>query len=285
MEIDIKEFKLLCDKGSGDYNEDMIGINESGAWLLDGATGLNNKNLISKESDAKWYVSWWDKYLKENLSKDKSLKEIVCEGLEDIKKEYILNLNGLAFEKLDTPSASIIIIKFHKTKVEYLLLGDCTLLLNYGNKNITIKDESVCRFDKEVFIKMNELNKIKELTLGEKKNKLLPLIIKNRLKKNEEEGYWILEFDKNAVEKSIHGYINVEDEVKIIMSSDGFSCAWDRYNIFEQDKIVEIGQHKGIEYIKENIRKLEKKDKIGISFPRFKESDDSSCIYLHVTKR
>ena len=74
MEIDIKEFKLLCEKGSESYNEDMVGICKKGAWVLDGATGLNNKNLISKESDAKWYVSWWNKYLEENISKNTSLK-------------------------------------------------------------------------------------------------------------------------------------------------------------------------------------------------------------------
>ena len=285
MEIDIKEFKLLCEKGSESYNEDMVGICKKGAWVLDGATGLNNKNLISKESDAKWYVSWWNKYLEENISKNTSLKKIVLDGLEDIKKEYFLKLNGLKIEELDTPSASAIIIKLYEDKLEYFLLGDCTLLLNDLKKNTIIKDERVCQFDEEVLIRMSELNKIEKLSLVEKKNILLPLIIENRLKKNSEEGYWILEFNKEAVEKSIHGYINIENELKIMMSSDGFSCAWDRYNIFTEDEVMEIGQYKGIEYIKEKTRELEKEDKKGKIFPRFKESDDSSCIYLHIIKK
>ena len=285
MEIDIKEFKVVCEKGSESYNEDMVGICKKGAWVLDGATGLNNKNLISKESDAKWYVSWWNKYLQENISKNTSLKKIVLDGLEDIKKEYLLKLNGLKIEELDTPSASVIIIKFYEDKLEYFLLGDCTLLLNDLKKNIIIKDERVCQFDEDVFIRMSELNKIEELSLVEKKNILLPLIIENRLKKNSEEGYWILEFNKEAVEKSIYGYINIDDEVKIMISSDGFSCAWDRYNIFKENEVIEIGQHKGIEYIKEKTREMEKKRKRYKVFPRFKESDDSSCIYLHIIKK
>lgn len=284
MEIDIKAFKLLCDKGSGIYNEDMVGICDEGAWVLDGATGLNNKNLISKESDAKWYVSWWNKYLENNISKNKSLKEIVLEGLDDIKLEYLLKLNGIKFKELDTPSASAVILKFHKDKLEYFILGDCTLFLNKLNENIVIKDERVCKFDEEVFARMDKLNRSENLTIIEKKNILIPLIIENRLKKNSEQGYWILEFNKDAVEKSIHGYISIENEVKIMMSSDGFSCAWDKYNIFEIDKIIEIGQYRGINYIRDTIRKLEKEDNKGIIFPRFKESDDSSCVYLHVTK-
>lgn len=285
MEIDIKEFELLCDKGSGIYNEDMVGLCKKGAWVLDGATGLNNKNLISKESDAKWYVSWWNKYLQENIDKDKSLKEIVLEGLEKIKKEYLLKLNGLKIENLDLPSASVVIIKFYTDKLEYILLGDCTLLLNKLNEDIIIKDERVCKLDEKVFSKMENLNKRCNLTIFEKKNILLPLIIENRLKKNSDKGYWILEFNKEAVEKSIHGYIDVEGEVRIMMSSDGFSCAWDRYNIFKENEMIQVGKNKGIGYINNKIRKLEKEDYNGIIFPRFKESDDSSCVYLHITKK
>lgn len=284
MKIDIKEYKLLCEKGSGTYNEDIVGICKKGAWVLDGATGLNNKNLISEESDAKWYVSWWNKYLRENLNENKSLKEIVLKGLENIKREYLLKLNGLEIQKLDTPSASAIIIKFHKDKLEYILLGDCTLIFKDLNKNILVKDERVCKFDDEIFRKMDNLNKIENLNIDEKKKILLPFIIENRLKKNSEEGYWILEFNKEAVEKAIHGFIEINNEAKIIMSSDGFSCAWDRYNIFNENEIIEIGQYKGIEYIKNETRKLEDKDKKGLIFPRFKKSDDSSCLYLHIIK-
>lgn len=285
MKIDIKEYKLLCEKGSGNYNEDVVGICKKGAWVLDGATGLNNKNLISEESDAKWYVSWWNKYLSENLNKNKPLKEIVLNGLENIKREYLLRLNGLEIQELDTPSASVVIIKFHKSKLEYFLLGDCTLIFKDLNKNLLIKDERVCKFDDDIFRKMDNLNKIEKLTIDEKKKILLPFIIENRLKKNSEEGYWILEFNKEAVEKAVHGFIDIENEAKIIMSSDGFSCAWDRYNIFNKYEIIEIGQYKGIEYIKNETRKLEDKDKKGLIFPRFKKSDDSSCVYLHIIKR
>lgn len=285
MKIDIKEYKLLCEKGSGNYNEDVVGICKKGAWVLDGATGLNNKNLISEESDAKWYVSWWNKYLRENLKENRSLKEIVLKGLENIRREYLLKLNGLEIQKLDTPSASVIIIKFHENKLEYFLLGDCTLIFKDLNKNLLIKDERVCKFDDEIYRKMYNLNKIENLTIDEKKKILLPFIIENRLKKNSEEGYWILEFNKEAVEKAVHGFIDIENEAKIIMSSDGFSCAWDRYNIFNKNEIIEIGQYKGIEYIKNETRKLEDKDKKGLVFPRFKKSDDSSCVYLHIIKR
>lgn len=285
MKIDIKDYKLLCHKGSGEYNEDIVRVCKYGAWILDGSTGLNKKNLISKESDAKWYVSWWDKYLYENINKDKSLKTIVCEGIENIKQEYLSTLAGIKLEKLDMPSASVAIVKFYKDKVEYFLLGDCTIVINDTNENIILKDDGVCKFDNMIFEKMKKLNKNKSLSVKDKKDILLPYIIENRLKKNSEEGYWILEFDELAVEKSMHDYISINDELKLIISSDGFSCAYDRYNIFSVENIIQIVEENGIEYVNDKVRKLEHEDKNGLIFPRFKESDDSSCAYLHITKK
>lgn len=286
MKIDIKDYKLLCHKGSGEYNEDIVRVCKYGAWILDGSTGLNKKNLISKESDAKWYVSWWDKYLYENINKDKSLKTIVCEGIENIKQEYLSTLAGIRLEKLDMPSASVAIVKFYKDKVEYFLLGDCTIVINDINENIILKDDGVCKFDNMIFEKMKKLNNNnKSLSVKDKKDILLPYIIENRLKKNSEEGYWILEFDELAVEKSMHDYISINDELKLIISSDGFSCAYDRYNIFSVENIIQIVEENGIEYVNDKVRKLEHEDKNGLIFPRFKESDDSSCAYLHITKK
>ena len=286
MKIDIKDYKLLCHKGSGEYNEDIVRVCKYGAWILDGSTGLNKKNLISKESDAKWYVSWWDKYLYENINKDKSLKTIVCEGIENIKQEYLSTLAGIRLEKLDMPSASVAIVKFYKDKVEYFLLGDCTIVINDTNENIILKDDGVCKFDNMIFEKMKKLNNNnKSLSVKDKKDILLPYIIENRLKKNSEEGYWILEFDELTVEKSMHDYISINDELKLIISSDGFSCAYDRYNIFSVENIIQIVEENGIEYVNDKVRKLEHEDKNGLIFPRFKESDDSSCAYLHITKK
>ena len=56
MALNIRNYSLLCNQGTAKFNEDVVGINPFGAWVLDGATGLNGKNLVSTESDARWYV-------------------------------------------------------------------------------------------------------------------------------------------------------------------------------------------------------------------------------------
>lgn len=282
MGIVIRESKLLCCKGSGEFNEDVAGISRYGAWVLDGATGLNNKKIVSDESDAKWYVDWWNNYLSQNIDKDFSLKDILYNGIDIVTREYKNTVGNTKVDKLDIPSCSIVIIKYYKDKLEYLVLGDCTLLTKVNNNYNCIKDESVCRLDEVVFNSIKNIENINELSLLDKKNKVLPVIIENRLKKNTKEGYWILEFNKDAVDNAIHGFIDVKDEISIVLTSDGFSCAFDRYNLVNKKDVFSIVQNEGIDHIYNKIRNLEREDLNGIVYPRFKVSDDSTCVYLNL---
>lgn len=282
MGIVIRESKLLCCKGSGEFNEDVVGISRYGAWVLDGATGLNNKKIVSDESDAKWYVDWWNNYLSQNIDKDFSLKDILYNGIDIVTREYKNTVGNTKVDKLDIPSCSIVIIKYYKDKLEYLVLGDCTLLTKVNNNYNCIKDESVCRLDEVVFNSIKNIENINELSLLDKKNKVLPVIIENRLKKNTKEGYWILEFNKDAVDNAIHGFIDVKDEISIVLTSDGFSCAFDRYNLVNKKDVFSIVQNEGIDHIYNKIRNLEREDLNGIVYPRFKMSDDSTCVYLNL---
>ena len=37
MSIKFNDYKLLCNRGSADFNEDVVGLSPYGAWVLDGA--------------------------------------------------------------------------------------------------------------------------------------------------------------------------------------------------------------------------------------------------------
>ena len=69
-----------------------------------------------------------------------------------------------------------------------------------------------------------------------------------------------------------------------MLTSDGFSCVYDRYGIFEKEDMLNIAREEGIDYIYKKIRNLENEDYMSTKFPRFKISDDSSCVYLDVYK-
>ncbi|GAA0864278.1 hypothetical protein [Paraclostridium tenue] len=280
--MEIKICDTLCYKGSAKYNEDIVGVNPFGAWVLDGATGLNNKNLVSDKSDANWYVNWWNKYLHQNIHKEITLKEIMADGIKLISDEYYGIVNKDKIEKLDTPSSSISIIKFYKDKIEYFLLGDCALHLKQKDKVKIIKDRTLCYLDKLVYDEMESLPNLSKLSYEEIKSRVMKTIIANRLKKNTKDGYWILDFDKEAIDNSINGFIYIKDNIKLMLTSDGFSCISDRYNEIEEQELLNNVEESGIGNIYNKLRKIEEDDYLTTKFPRFKINDDSSCIYLDI---
>ena len=284
MKLNIRDYSLICNQGTAEYNEDVAGITPFGAWVLDGATGLNNKNLVSEESDARWYTQWWNSYLYENISRNETLKEIMIEGIRKIKKEYIERLDGMEPEKLDVPSSSIAIIKFRDDIIEYFLLGDCSLFYNDGERKV-IKDRSICEFDDIVYEKMMGIPNLEELSFSQIKSKVMDTIISNRMRKNTKEGYWILDFSEEAIGNALHGYIQVDDEMKIMLASDGFTCASDRYNILKEHELIYIAEKMGIEYIYNKVRDFEEDDYKANKMPRFKVMDDSSAVYFELYKK
>ena len=274
--------QILCE--AGDFaNEDAAGINEYGAWLLDGATGLGGANLTGGNSDAQWYTKWWDSYLSLNMKNDMPLSEIITKGIIKVKTDFNNALIGEPGSRLDYPSSSIAALKWHDDCIEYFSLGDSPMLIQGKGGLKEITDRKLSALDQKVYDAMNHLIAGKHISAWDTKKYVLPMIKEHRMLLNTEEGYWILGFDTEAVKKASQGIINLIEPVKILMASDGFSALTDKYHMIEKENFISLVEKKGLPLLYENLRAMENKDKEGINYPRFKKSDDASAIYLEIT--
>lgn len=68
-----------------------------------------------------------------------------------------------------------------------------------------------------------------------------------------------------------------------MLISDGFSCISDRYNEIDELDLLNEVEKSGVGIIYEKLREIERNDYSTVKFPRFKISDDSSCIYLDIS--
>ena len=218
------------------------------------------------------------------MKRNDSLKEIMKDGMDEITKEYYKLIGDNKVESLDFPSCACSLVKFYEDKIEYLILGDCTLFVNSKGRVETFKDDAISKLDKKVYDYMAKLENSKNMTYNERKAKVMHIIIENRLKKNTIGGYWSLEFSKEAIDNCVSGFIDIKDNTKIMMTSDGFSCVYDRYGIFSKEEIINLANTEGIDYIYKKVREFEKSDDNGVEYPRFKVHDDSSCVYLDIYK-
>lgn len=264
------------------YNEDMIGYNENAVWIIDGASALNSQNIISKkENDVVWYINAWNQYLYNNLTTKKSILEILKEGIEYVKNKANIS-NILNIDKFNLPSASIAIIRKIDNFLEYYVLGDCSIIIKDNEKIESFKDDKVSKFDNlAIECIKNEKTFNCDFFKGYSKN-VLDVLIKNRGMKNNINGYWILEFDVEAIENGIYGKYEIYNEAQILMTTDGFSIYRELYKKETEHKFIQEVNRYGLKEIYKRLRNIEKKDSNGTKYPRLRKHDDSSAIFMKI---
>ena len=272
----------IISKSIKSVNEDIIYADENMAWVLDGATGLIDKNLTSYESDAKWFVTEWDKYLRNNLwDRSKSIKEIVLEGIGVIREIFYKECDLVYVDEIKRPSASMSIVRKNKDIIEYFMLGDCTLLIkDIKDIVVKVKDTTLEKFDNNAISEMIKVKNEKNISAIEAREIVKPILIDNRLKKNKPEGYWILEFNKDAVNHSIEGELIASDIKNLVLMSDGFAAIFDTYKYCTEDGLIDLLDEYGVKKVYELIREIEEDDKDIIKYNRMKKGDDSSIVFI-----
>ncbi|MGL5380696.1 hypothetical protein [Clostridium sp.] len=271
----------LSDRGNK-VNEDIFNITEKAAWVLDGATGLTGSNISGFKSDASWYVDKWNEYLKKNINDNKSLKEIIRFGISIIKEEYRAFSGFDSLQDVEYPCAAISLIRLvDENKIEYFVLGDCTLLFKNDIEELEIYDRKLEQLEEKIIDKIIcEKNK-NSISLLDAKKLCLEDIKNTRLLKNKVNGYWILELDEEAVNYALTGTVDISKDLSVCIMSDGFSQYYDTLNISKNSKeFMELLKEKPIEELLEELRRVQENDGECNKYPRLKKGDDSTIVYL-----
>ena len=309
--------KVLCEAGKkinneivhfGSYNEDIIEYsNYNYVLVLDGATGLENKNVSdcgTYSSMAQWFVKRFARLIKENIDSVISTEDLVTQCIRTIREEYcemvrIDDTLSMEEQRLLQPSASIALIRKMDNEIEVFSLGDITILIKtcdgkvheFGKSNVEILDEDVVNRLKEE--KQKQKIHISEIM---KQEKIQNLLLANRRLKNSNkpEGYWILGLDEEAVKhadvkrysdavcsKQENG--NIEQFIdSIIVCSDGFAVYYKKYGLADSiSSFWSQVEHKSLEHMYDKLRKVENKDEYCNQYPRFKKSDDATVALIH----
>lgn len=274
--------EYVCEKGSAEVNEDIANITESGAWVLDGATGLNGYNLIDDGSDASWYVNWWNNYLINNLKQDKSLVDLIKDGIHNVKYDFLSLASRNEINDLDMPSSSFFVVRWNKdkTKLEYCGLGDCMFIIKNKDGINNFYDKNLSKFDSNVLSKLGHVLNTMDVTHADGKLLIMEDIINNRLKKDKPDGYYILGFNKDSAYHMMQGEINIDGETEIIILSDGFYALFDKYEHMSLNDFIDNVSKGDTSKLYKQLREIEHKDNSARKFPRFKINDDASMVYL-----
>lgn len=269
MSIHLKKFS----KAGGRENEDFYLIGNTYIVVLDGATSLKEEKEGQKAS---WFVRELCKNLKAFILEDNiSLQESLLRAWQSLEKEILSQTDV---------SASIVIARERNKRIEIYNLGDCTTYIQRKNgKTDCLFDSSVSKLDNRVLKRMLKISTEKDITVKEarQEKEIQQMLLKNRDLKNTEQGYYILDTKGTGIRE---GRVKIysKDEVKsLLMMTDGFACVVDTYHLFESPiELMEFISKNPIESVYSQLTKVVKEDKDYNQFPRFKDIDDSTAVYI-----
>lgn len=274
----IKE--VLSEPGKS-YNEDLITYGGNYLLLLDGATGLAKNRILGEESDAIWFVSAVAYYIHQKIDQFSSLKDLLRPLTQHLHQSYErLELGEV--ERIDHPSSGMTLLREKDHSIELLMLADGTTIVEKKDGSIEVlHDERVTKLDQSILDKMIQISRKENLPLNATRRFVEEDLRNNRLKKNQKEGYSVLDFI-TPIDFLYREY--KRDEIKsICLFSDGVAEAYETLDLY---KDIESFYYKvvssGAKQVLKEIREKQKEDMNCNRYPRLKPMDDASIALIEI---
>ncbi|WP_152040247.1 protein phosphatase 2C domain-containing protein [Salinigranum salinum] len=268
-------------------NEDLVWTGDNAAIVLDGATGLGDRQVSDAESDAQWYVNALCEALRDRIESDEELSAVAASAVERVADEYAELSGPAAAEKHEVPSGAGAVCRWDDGSLEYLVLGDCSVVVDRDDGVDPVLGEGPRELDARV---VDEMVAIREradgyVSYSDLREHVKSLLVEHRKQMNEPGGYWTFGFDPEAVDHAETGYVP-RDELEFVLSfTDGFEPIYDPYDVFaEWTDLVSYVRSNGIERAIRVLRAFEEADPECERYPRLKPSDDVGVATVDFTR-
>lgn len=262
------------------YNEDSYGFSNNFIFVLDGATGLKENNIMGYGDDAAWFVNNIKDYLQTNLNQNKEITVLLKEITNILFNEYKHKTKDL--DMVSMPSSCISLFRIKDNVLEFYGLGDCVGLveLNDGSIDFFI-DQNLENLDQIAIDKMVEISKEKNISPIKARPYIQDILAKHRTYRNSEKGYYSLDLTGIGINHAVYKQYNIQNVKRIACLSDGLYevMAFSMYKDFTS--LLNALEY-DIEDVFKKLQTAQENDREGIIVPRFKKSDDTTGIIAKI---
>jgi serine/threonine protein phosphatase PrpC len=274
--------ETISDPGHVDKpNEDAFGHGRAHAWVIDGATGVADSELLDAPSDAHWLARTASELFAEHSERyGADLAGLVRNAIEEMKRRFEVDRHRTPNGRYELPSAAMAIVLSDGAHIHCANFADCRLALLSDDGETTILGDH--HLDREAASRARTASLLSKM--GEGGDPFAsPAIMKflraARNKQNRDDGYWILGLEPRAVDFMRSWTLSLTRPMTGLLMSDGFaSLAYD-YDRLEPADLVARARDKGLAAIVEEIRHIERDEDPQMKrYPRFKRSDDATAV-------
>jgi len=112
----------------------------------------------------------------------------------------------------------------------------------------------------------------------------LPALRASRNRVNKKGGDWLFAPDVRCASHAKEARLLVQPGSLILLASDGFFALVSDYGRYSAEGLMSAAEQGGLAALGKELRAIEAADPKGLSFPRFKSSDDATAVLLSLAR-
>lgn len=275
-------FRIINHKTYSDreYNEDTYGFSSSFMFVIDGASGLKDNDIMDCGDDAAWFVENVKKYLMQHLHEDKDVASILKESVDILYAQYKERVKEV--DMVSMPSACISLFRIKDDFVEFYGLGDCVGVIEMKDGSVEcLIDQNIEDLDQIAIDKMVEIAKKKNISPIKARPYIQDILMKHRTLRNTEAGYYGLDLSGDGLFYAMRKKYPLDKIKRIACLSDGLYEVV-LFKQYENYPALLDAMEKDLDKVFTLLFDAQEEDKDACIVPRFKKRDDTTGIIARV---
>ncbi|WP_226872293.1 integrase [Microbispora sitophila] len=205
------------------------------------------------------------------------LPELLAQGIK-----HVTSLHDFTCDLTHggSPSATVIMLRHTADHLDWLVLGDSTLILDTGTTEpLLICDD---RLDQVAAPHRTRLDSLRGGTPEhtEARREYVETLGQYR---NRDGDFWVASTDPLAADQTLTGTTPTDQVHAAALLTDGAADAVNRYHLTNWRQLLRFLAQDGSAELIRRVREAEQSDPHGERWPRSKPHDDATAAYCHVT--
>ncbi|HUD50576.1 protein phosphatase 2C domain-containing protein [Parvibaculum sp.] len=262
-------------------NEDAFGHGLAHAWVIDGATGVADDELLDAPSDAHWLAREASAYFADHAERHGAdLAGLTRSAIEELVRRFETGRRREPKGRYELPSAAMTLVHSDGAHLRCANFSDCRLVLLADDGETTILGDH--HLDREASARRRTAELVSGIAPGADMRSspdVMRYLRAARNRQNTEDGYWILGLDPRATAFMRNWELPLTKPVTGLLMTDGFaSLAYD-YERLTPAELARRAGDEGLASLVSEIRKIEREEDPDLRlYPRFKRSDDATAV-------
>ena len=250
-------------------NEDWACTTAGLMVVLDGAT-------VRTETGCRHGVPWFTRHLGAAIMGGASdcsreLPDVLSDAIQDVAEQH----PECDLDHPGTPSAAVAVVRKSGSTLEYLGLGDVTVVLDRHESGLhVVEDDRVSK------TAIDARSRADEYAIGspEKAAALLQMKHGELAARNQPGGYWIAASNPAAAAHALTGTEDFASINRVALLSDGAARAV-AFGLMDWTKALDVVAQQGPAALIRIVREAEASDPLGERWHRNKRRDDATVAY------